>query len=93
MGEPLILYVFFAEENISEAFKTLEVYQKALETERARVKKTIEEGMSPDTAVSITRKLRKLYAVTQKNMDLLDRAIGKSNLKIYSLDGDHLNVS
>ena len=93
MDEPLILYVFFAEENISEAFKTLEVYQKALETERARVKKTIEEGMSPDTAVSITRKLRKLYAVTQKNMDLLDRAIGRSNLKIYSLDGDHLNFS
>merc|ERR1712223_1984422 len=29
----------FLEENISEAFKTLEVYQKALETERARVKK------------------------------------------------------
>ena len=93
MDEPLILCAFFAEENISEAFKTLEVYQKALETERARVKKTIEEGMSPDTAVSITRKLRKLYAVTQKNMDLLDRAIGRSNLKIYSLDGDHLNFS
>merc|ERR1719446_1872543 len=27
----------FLEENISEAFKTLEVYQKALETERTRI--------------------------------------------------------
>merc|ERR1712045_195002 len=63
----------FLEENISEAFKTLEVYQKALETERTRCIKTVKEGMSLDTATSITRKLRKLYAVTQKNMDLLDR--------------------
>merc|ERR1712008_496354 len=52
----------FLEENISEAFKTLEVYQKALETERSRVKKTIEEGKSTEKAESITSKLPKLYA-------------------------------
>merc|ERR1711971_616581 len=56
----------FLEENISEAFKTLEVYQKALETERTRCIKSVKEGMSVDTSTSITRKLRKLYAVTQK---------------------------
>merc|ERR1712241_445457 len=82
----------FGEENISEAFKTLEVYQKALETERARVKKTIEEGMSPDTAVSITRKLRKLYAVTQKNMDLLDRAIVESFVENFPTESTRIHM-
>merc|ERR1712141_645313 len=82
----------FLEENISEAFKTLEVYQKALETERARVKKTIEEGMSPDTAVSITRKLRKLYAVTQKNMDLLDRAIVESFVENFPTESTRIHM-
>merc|ERR1712079_970282 len=82
----------FGEENISEAFKTLEVYQKALETERARVKKTIEEGMSPDTAVSITRKLRKLYAVTQKNMDLFDRAIVESFVENFPTESTRIHM-
>jgi len=82
----------FGEENISEAFKTLEVYQKALETERSRVKKTIEEGMSPDTAVSITRKLRKLYAVTQKNMDLLDRAIVESFVENFPTESTRIHM-
>merc|ERR1711962_1372628 len=82
----------YLKENISEAFKTLEVYQKALETERARVKKTIEEGMSPDTAVSITRKLRKLYAVTQKNMDLLDRAIVESFVENFPTESTRIHM-
>merc|ERR1711971_1035965 len=82
----------YLEENISKAFKTLEVYQKALETERSRVKKTIEEGMSPDTAVSITRKLRKLYAVTQKNMDLLDRAIVESFVENFPTESTRIHM-
>merc|ERR1711971_233674 len=82
----------YLEENISEAFKTLEVYQKALETERSRVKKTIEEGMSPDTAVSITRKLRKLCAVTQKNMDLLDRAIVESFVENFPTESTRIHM-
>merc|ERR1711899_490787 len=82
----------FLEENISEAFKTLEVYQKALETERTRCIKTVKEGMSVDTATSITRKLRKLYAVTQKNMDLLDRAIVESFVENFPSESTRIHM-
>ena len=82
----------FSEENISEAFKTLEVYQKALETERTRCIKTVKEGMSVDTATSITRKLRKLYAVTQKNMDLLDRAIVESFVENFPTESTRIHM-
>merc|ERR1712018_473848 len=82
----------FLEENISEAFKTLEVYQKALETERTRCIKTVKEGMSLDTATSITRKLRKLYAVTQKNMDLLDRAIVESFVENFPTESTRIHM-
>merc|ERR1719510_737772 len=82
----------FVEENISEAFKTLEVYQKALETERTRCIKTVKEGMSLDTATSITRKLRKLYAVTQKNMDLLDRAIVESFVENFPTESTRIHM-
>merc|ERR1719510_2822997 len=82
----------FVEENISEAFKTLEVYQKALETERTRCIKTVKEGMSVDTATSITRKLRKLYAVTQKNMDLLDRAIVESFVENFPTESTRIHM-
>ena len=83
---------YFSEENISEAFKTLEVYQKALETERTRCIKTVKEGMSLDTATSITRKLRKLYAVTQKNMDLLDRAIVESFVENFPTESTRIHM-
>merc|ERR1711899_166478 len=82
----------FLEENISEAFKMLEVYQKALETERTRCIKTVKEGMSVDTATSITRKLRKLYAVTQKNMDLLDRAIVESFVENFPTESTRIHM-
>ena len=80
------------EENISEAFKTLEVYQKALETERTRCIKTVKEGMTVDMATSITRKLRKLYAVTQKNMDLLDRAIVESFVENFPMESTRIHM-
>ena len=80
------------EENISEAFKTLEVYQKALETERTRCIKSVKEGMSVDTSTSITRKLRKLYAVTQKNMDLLDRAIVESFVENFPTESTRIHM-
>jgi len=82
----------FVEENISEAFKTLEVYQKALETERTRCIKSVKEGMSVDTSTSITRKLRKLYAVTQKNMDLLDRAIVESFVENFPTESTRIHM-
>ena len=86
------IFFCFSEENISEAFKTLEVYQKALETERTRCIKTVKEGMSVDTATSITRKLRKLYAVTQKNMDLLDRAIVESFVENFPTESTRIHM-
>merc|ERR1712008_549327 len=82
----------FLEENISEAFKTLEVYQKALETERTRCIKSVKEGMSVDTSTSITCKLRKLYAVTQKNMDLLDRAIVESFVENFPTESTRIHM-
>jgi len=82
----------FLEENISEAFKTLEVYQKALETERTRCINTVKVGMTVDTATSITRKLRKLYAVTQKNMDLLDRAIVESFVENFPTESTRIHM-
>merc|ERR1719412_1243609 len=82
----------FLEENISEAFKTLEVYQKALENERTRCIRTVKEGMSVDTATSITRKLRKLYAVTQKDMDLLDRAIVESFVENFPTESTRIHM-
>ena len=80
------------EENISEAFKTLDVYQKSLETERTRCIKTVKEGMTVEMATSITRKLRKLYAVTQKNMDLLDRAIVESFVENYPTESTRIHM-
>lgn len=82
----------FLEENISEAFKTLDVYQKSLETERTRCIKTVKEGMTVEMATSITRKLRKLYAVTQKNMDLLDRAIVESFVENYPTESTRIHM-
>ena len=82
----------FLEENISEAFKTLEVYQKSLEAERERCIKTVKEGITVEIATSITRKLRKLYAVTQKNMDLLDRAIVESYVENFPTESTRIHM-
>jgi len=43
-------------------------------------------------ATSITRKLRKLYAVTQKNMDLLDRAIVESFVENYPTESTRIHM-
>jgi len=82
----------FLEENISEAFKTLDVYLKSLEPERTRTIESIKVGMTVDMATSITRKLRKLYAVTQKNMDLLDRAIVESFVESFPTESTRIHM-
>ena len=48
--------------------------------------------MSVDMATSITRKLRKLYAVTQKNMDLLDRAIVESFVENFPTESTRIHM-
>merc|ERR1712152_94322 len=47
---------------------------------------------SVDTATRITRKLRKLYAVTQKNMDLLDRAIVESFVENFPTESTRIHM-
>ena len=48
--------------------------------------------MTVEMATSITRKLRKLYAVTQKNMDLLDRAIVESFVENYPTESTRIHM-
>ncbi len=52
----------------------------------------VKEGISVDMATSITRKLRKLYAVTQKNMDLLDRAIVESFVENFPTESTRIHM-
>ena len=70
----------------------MEVYQKSLEAERVRCIKAVKDGISVEVATSITRKLRKLYAVTQKNMDLLDRAIVESFVENYPTESTRIHM-
>ena len=60
-----------------EAFKTLSVYQKCLEKER---KRWIKHGRKMDVEIvtTIAKSLRKIYAITKQNMDLLDKAVVQS---------------
>ena len=62
---------------LGEAFKTLSVYQKCLEKER---KKWIKNGRKMDVhlVTTIAKSLRKIYAITKQNMDLLDKAVVQS---------------
>eukprot|EP00096_Caligus_rogercresseyi_P000447 TRINITY_DN1090_c0_g1_i1.p1 TRINITY_DN1090_c0_g1~~TRINITY_DN1090_c0_g1_i1.p1 ORF type:complete len:611 (-),score=246.25 TRINITY_DN1090_c0_g1_i1:98-1930(-) len=61
----------FLDDNIGEAFKTLSIYQKCLEDERRRWIKC-KKRMDLDAAGAIARNLRKIYAITKQNMNLLD---------------------
>ena len=45
-----------------------------------------------EMAISITRKLRKLYAVTQKNMDLLDRAIVETFIENFPTESTRIHM-
>ena len=81
----------FVDENIFEAFKTLNVYQKCLEQERDRwIKNT--NTMSVESAVSSCRALRKIYAITKQNMDLLDKAIVQSFVEKYPKDSVKIHM-
>ena len=62
----------FVDENLSEAFKTLNVYQKCLEQERDRWVKSGQQ-LNVNSATAVCRALRKIYAITKQNMDLLDK--------------------
>merc|ERR1719319_1432980 len=64
----------FIDENISEAFDTLAIYQKCLEDEK---KKWTKSGkcLTANNAAVTARSLRRIYSITKKNMELLDTAL------------------
>ena len=68
-----------------EAFKTLSVYQRCLEKER---KRWIKHGRKMDVNVvtTISKSLRKIYAITKQNMDLLDKAVVQSFIESFPND-------
>ena len=72
----------FIDENISSAFKTLQLYQQALEDERKRWIRQ-DKNMSPEACANLVRSLRRIYATTKKNMGLLDAALVQSYIKQF----------
>jgi len=66
--------VNFVDETVHEAFETLNIYQKCLLDEQRRwirVRKTMNAG---NTATTV-KNLRKIFAITKQNMELLDTAL------------------
>merc|ERR1719186_780120 len=72
----------FIDENISEAFDTLEIYQKCLETEKKKWLKS-RKSMNANNAAVTARNLRRIYAITRQNMELLDTALVQAYGGLY----------
>jgi len=81
----------FVDENISEAFNTLKVYQKVLEQERDRWVKA-GQNLNVNSATAVCRALRKIYAITKQNMDLLDKAVVQSFVENYPRDSTRIHM-
>jgi len=81
----------FVDENISEAFKTLNVYQKCLEQERDRWVKAGQQ-LNVNSATAVCRALRKIYAITKQNMDLLDKAVVQSFVENFPRDSTRIHM-
>ena len=64
----------FIDENISEAFDTLAIYQKCLEDEKKKWVRARKQ-MNANNSALAAKNLRKIYAITKQNMDLLDTAL------------------
>jgi len=81
----------FVDENLSEAFKTLNVYQKCLEQERDRWVKSGQQ-LNVNSATAVCRALRKIYAITKQNMDLLDKAVVQSFVENFPRDSTRIHM-
>jgi len=81
----------FVDENLSEAFKTLNVYQKCLEQERDRWVKA-GQNLNVNSAAAVCRALRKIYAITKQNMDLLDKAVVQSFVENFPRDSTRIHM-
>merc|ERR1719319_501377 len=64
----------FIDENISEAFDTLAIYQKCLEDEKKKWTKS-GKSLTANNAAATARSLRRIYSITKQNMELLDTAL------------------
>jgi len=64
----------FIDENIHEAFDTLNIYQKCLQDEHKKWIR-IRKSMNPNNTAMVAKSLRKIYAITKQNMELLDTAL------------------
>jgi len=64
----------FIDENIHEAFDTLNIYQKCLQDEHKKWIR-VRKSMNPKNAAIVAKSLRKIYAITKQNMELLDTAL------------------
>eukprot|EP00092_Neocalanus_flemingeri_P039757 GFUD01043296.1.p1 GENE.GFUD01043296.1~~GFUD01043296.1.p1 ORF type:complete len:610 (+),score=230.65 GFUD01043296.1:50-1879(+) len=64
----------FIDENIHEAFDTLNIYQKCLQDEHKKWMR-IRKSMNPNNTAMVAKSLRRIYAITKQNMELLDTAL------------------
>merc|ERR1711892_1374612 len=79
----------FIDENIHEAFDTLNIYQKCLQDEHKkwiRIRKT----MNPKNAAVVAKSLRKIYAITKQNMELLDTALVQGYGDQFPEEGENI---
>jgi len=81
----------FIDENLAEAFKTLNVYQRCLEQERDRWLKSGQQA-NLTNGTSICRALRKIYAITKQNMDLLDKAVVQSFVENFPRESTRIHM-
>ena len=69
----------FLEENITEAFNIVDTCRKALEDVKEAWEKA-NKVMDPEIATSITRKLRKIYAINKISMDQVKQVLTRKEL-------------
>lgn len=81
----------FLDENLTEAYTILDTLRKALDD----VKDTWETAnkvMEPEIAVTITRKLRKVFAINKQSMDQLDKSIVISFVGNYPHESKRIHM-
>lgn len=79
----------FIDENIHEAFDTLNIYQKCLQDEHKKWIR-IRKSMNPKNAAIVAKSLRKIYAITKQNMELLDTALVQGYGDQFPEEGENI---
>jgi hypothetical protein len=76
----------FINENIDEAFKTLDVYLKCLKHEQNKWVKTGRKITDKSVVRPVYKSLRKIYKTCRQNMELLDKAVTQSFIEYFPDD-------